>query len=76
MKILSLDTAMGACSAAVIDTSSRLPLAAAYVPMERGHAEALPPMVAEVMKTAGLRISLLDRIAVTTGPGTFTGLRI
>ena len=76
MKILSFDTAMGACSAAVIDTGSRLPLAAAYVPMERGHAEALPPMVAEVMRTAGLTISQIDRIAVTSGPGTFTGLRI
>ena len=76
MKILSFDTAMGACSAAVIDTGSRLPLAAAYVLMERGHAEALPPMVAEVMRTAGLTISQIDRIAVTSGPGTFTGLRI
>jgi tRNA threonylcarbamoyladenosine biosynthesis protein TsaB len=76
MKILSLDTAMGACSAAVIDTDSDRPLAAAYVPMERGHAEALPPMVAEVMATAGLRFSQIDRIAVTRGPGTFTGVRI
>jgi tRNA threonylcarbamoyladenosine biosynthesis protein TsaB len=76
MKILSLDTAMGACSAAVIDTGSRLPMAAAYVQMERGHAEALPPMVAGVMKTADLRFSQIDRIAVTIGPGTFTGVRI
>jgi tRNA threonylcarbamoyladenosine biosynthesis protein TsaB len=76
MKILSLDTAMGACSAAVIDTDSDGPLAAAYAPMERGHAEALPPMVAEVMATAGLTFSQIDRIAVTRGPGTFTGVRI
>ena len=76
MKILSFDTAMGACSAAVIDTGSRLHLASAYVQMERGHAEALPPMVAGVMKTADLRFSQIDRIAVTIGPGTFTGVRI
>lgn len=76
MKILSLDTAMGACSAAAIDTDSGRPLAADYVPMERGHAEALPPMVAKVMATAGLRFSQIDRIAVTSGPGTFTGVRI
>jgi tRNA threonylcarbamoyladenosine biosynthesis protein TsaB len=76
MKILSLDTAMGACSAAVVDSDGNRLLAAAYVPMERGHAEALPPMVAEVMTTAGLRLSQIDRIAVTSGPGTFTGMRI
>lgn len=76
MKILSLDTAMAACSAAVIDTESPLPLAEAYVAMERGHAEAMPPMVAEVMAASGLAFSDINRIAVTTGPGTFTGVRI
>jgi len=76
MKILGLDTAMAACSAAVIDTDVAQPFAAAFLAMERGHAEVLPPMVAEVMKTAGLDFSQIDRIAVTTGPGTFTGVRI
>jgi len=76
MKILSLDTAMAACSAAVIDSDGGLPLAAAFAAMERGHAEALPPMVAEVIRQAGLGFSQIDRIAVTTGPGTFTGVRI
>lgn len=76
MKILGLDTAMAACSAAVIDTESPQPLAEAYVPMERGHAEALPPMVAEVMAASRLAFGDIDRIAVTVGPGTFTGVRI
>lgn len=76
MKILSLDTAMAACSVAVIDTESPLPLAEALVPMERGHAEALPPMVAEVMAASGLAFADINRIAVTVGPGTFTGVRI
>lgn len=76
MKILSLDTAMAACSAAVIDTDVALPLGSAFVQMERGHAEALPPMVAAVMKQSKLDLSLIDRIVVTTGPGTFTGVRI
>lgn len=76
MKILSLDTAMAACSAAVIDTEVPAPLAEAFVPMERGHAEALAPMVADVIARAGIGYSGLHRIAVTTGPGTFTGVRI
>lgn len=76
MKILCLDTAMAACSAAVIDTEQPRPLAEAFAAMERGHAEALAPMAAEVMQSAGFDFSRLDRIAVTTGPGTFTGVRI
>jgi tRNA threonylcarbamoyl adenosine modification protein YeaZ len=44
--------------------------------MERGHAVALMPMVAEVMQEAGLDFAGLDLIAATTGPGSFTGVRI
>ena len=44
--------------------------------MARGHAEALPPMVARVMAHAGIHYVELGRIAVTTGPGTFTGIRV
>ena len=76
MKILALDTAMAACSVAVIDTARILPLASAYVPMERGHAEALAPMVQQAMRDSGLQFAEIDRIAVTIGPGTFTGVRI
>lgn len=76
MKILSLDTAMAACSVAVIDTGKPLPMASAFMAMERGHAEVLPPLVAEVMKQSGVALSDIDRIAVTVGPGTFTGVRI
>lgn len=76
MNILSLDTAMGACSVAVIDTENSLTLAECCVPMERGHAEALAPMVRKVMAVSELRLDEIHRIAVTTGPGTFTGIRI
>jgi tRNA threonylcarbamoyl adenosine modification protein YeaZ/ribosomal-protein-alanine acetyltransferase len=51
-------------------------VAARWIGMERGHAEALPPMVKDVMAEAQLPMEDLDRIAVTTGPGTFTGVRI
>ena len=44
--------------------------------MVRGHAEALLPLIARVMDSAGLEFAALDRIAVTTGPGSFTGLRV
>ena len=76
MKILALDTAMAACSVAVVETDGARPLASAFVPMERGHAEAVAPMVRDTMAKSGLTFTDLDRIAVTTGPGTFTGVRI
>jgi tRNA threonylcarbamoyladenosine biosynthesis protein TsaB len=44
--------------------------------MKRGHAEALMPLIARVIKESGLGFAALDRIAVTTGPGSFTGLRV
>ncbi len=74
MKLLALDTAMAACSVAVHD-SGRV-VANAFVAMERGHAEALAPMVRDVMAKAQLEFASLARIAVTVGPGTFTGVRI
>lgn len=74
MKLLAVDTALGACSAAVLD-GERL-LAHAFEPMERGHAERLAPMVQGVMRNAGIGFNALDRLAVTTGPGTFTGQRV
>jgi tRNA threonylcarbamoyladenosine biosynthesis protein TsaB len=74
MKILAVDTALGACSAAILDGDKVL--AHRLVAMERGHAEALAPMVDEAVRESGLAFSALDRLAVTTGPGTFTGQRV
>lgn len=74
MRILGVDTALGACSVAVLDGEKVL--GHHFVEMARGHAEALAPMVQETMAKAGLEFSALDRLAVTTGPGTFTGQRV
>jgi tRNA threonylcarbamoyladenosine biosynthesis protein TsaB len=76
MLILSIDTALDACSVAVLDTRTSRLIARESQPMKRGHAEALMPMIARVMKDAALSFTALDRIAVTTGPGSFTGLRV
>lgn len=76
MLMLAFDTCMGACSAAVYDAAAARVLAEACEEMERGHAERLAPMIGEVMASAGVEFSQLARVAVTRGPGTFTGIRI
>jgi tRNA threonylcarbamoyladenosine biosynthesis protein TsaB len=74
MKILAVDTALGACSVAVL--SGEQVLSHRYETMERGHAEALAPMVQRAMQAAEVSFADLERLAVTTGPGTFTGQRV
>ncbi len=76
MILLAIDTALASCSACVYDSAQNRILADERELMERGHAEALPPMVARVMAAAGISYGDLNRIAVSTGPGTFTGIRI
>ncbi len=76
MRVLAIDTALEACSAAVLDTERAGMVAHESQAMQRGHAEALMPLVARVLDRAGFAFAELDRIAVTTGPGSFTGLRV
>ena len=76
MRVLAIDTALEACSAAVLDLENRGIVAVESLTMTRGHAEALMPLIARVMHEAAIEFAELDRIAVTTGPGSFTGLRV
>ena len=76
MLILAIDTALDACAAGVLDTDAARIIAQESQPMKRGHAEALMPLIARVMKASGVAFMSLDRVAVTTGPGSFTGLRV
>jgi tRNA threonylcarbamoyladenosine biosynthesis protein TsaB len=76
MLILAIDTALDACAAGVLDTDVARMIAQESQAMKRGHAEALMPLIARVIREAGIAFAALDRIAVTTGPGSFTGLRV
>lgn len=74
MRVLGLDTALFSCAAALVEAERSL----AWRREERlrGHAERLLPMVEEVLAEAEAGFADIDLIAVTVGPGTFTGLRI
>jgi tRNA threonylcarbamoyladenosine biosynthesis protein TsaB len=76
MRIFAIDTALEACSAAVLDTELGTVVARESIPMARGHAEALMPLIARVLEMSGADFKAIDRIAVTTGPGSFTGMRV
>ena len=74
MTLLAVDTALGACSVALVDGDDVR--AHIFEAMDRGHAERLAPMVQQAMALAGAEFSALQRLAVTVGPGTFTGQRV
>jgi tRNA threonylcarbamoyl adenosine modification protein YeaZ len=76
VRILAIDTALGACSACVTETGLDEPLAGESIAMERGHAEALLPLLDRVVSAVDGGFRSLDRIAVTVGPGSYTGLRV
>ncbi|MDA8708553.1 tRNA (adenosine(37)-N6)-threonylcarbamoyltransferase complex dimerization subunit type 1 TsaB [Hellea sp.] len=74
MLILGLDTTGAYCSVALCDDARVLGYKSENI--GRGHAERLAPMVQEVFAEAGLAAKDVDKIAVCTGPGSFTGLRV
>mgnify|MGYP001766538524 CR=1 FL=1 len=76
MRILAIDTALPAASACVLESGADEPLAIESMPMERGHAEALMPLIDRVVSRIDGGFSALDRVAVTVGPGSFTGIRV
>lgn len=78
MNVLSLDTCFDACSVAVgRGLRSLTPsISFAFEGTQEGHSERLIPMIEMTIAEVGLAFSLLDRIAVTFGPGTFTGTRV
>jgi tRNA threonylcarbamoyladenosine biosynthesis protein TsaB len=72
--LLALDTCLAACSVALSRDGE--PIAWASEPMIRGHQERLAPMTRDLMASRGLAFAQIDRIGVTVGPGSFTGLRV
>lgn len=74
--ILAMDTSLGAVSVCLLVPGATEPLAAETLALQRGHAEALLPMLDRVMAEIEGGFDALGRVAVTVGPGSFTGIRI
>lgn len=74
MIVLAIDTALDACSVAIVRDGETL--VSQSETMSRGQAERLAPMTREAVARAGVAFAELDRIAVTAGPGSFTGVRV
>lgn len=76
MRILAIDTALESCAACVATDDSDDLLSEESLSLARGHAEALLPLVERVMARVEGGFESLDRVAVTVGPGSYTGLRV
>jgi tRNA threonylcarbamoyladenosine biosynthesis protein TsaB len=78
MNVLAFDTCLGAVSAAVcrLDGAGLHVLSEAYEARTVGHAERLMPMIEATLKRSGIALGDMDRLAVSLGPGSFTGVRI
>lgn len=76
MIVLAIDTAGVDCAAAVFDSDTGQLLGRVSETIGRGHAERLMAMIDEALAEADLSLIDIDRIGVTVGPGSFTGIRV
>lgn len=76
MRVLVVDTALGLCTVGVFEVAQTTrPLGLRSEPMTKGHSERLGGLTRDAVAEAG-GFNAIDRIAVTVGPGSFTGLRV
>lgn len=74
--ILVIDTSGPVCAAGIYDAGANVLVASKSEMLGKGHAERLIPMIDEVLREAGRALKDMTRIGVTTGPGSFTGIRV
>jgi tRNA threonylcarbamoyladenosine biosynthesis protein TsaB len=78
MKLMVVDTSLGLCTVGVfeVDSAGAPCLGLRSEPMTKGHSERIAGFASDAAAAAGVSFAQLDRIGVTVGPGSFTGLRV
>ena len=76
MIVLAIDTAGVDCAAAVFESETGKMLGRVSETIGRGHAERLMAMIDDALVEAKLTLTDVERIGVTVGPGSFTGIRV
>ncbi|TPM39113.1 tRNA (adenosine(37)-N6)-threonylcarbamoyltransferase complex dimerization subunit type 1 TsaB [Mesorhizobium sp. B2-3-4] len=76
MKVLAIDCAASFCAACVYDAGAKEELGRSVLDLGKGHAEHLMAVIAEALEAGRTAYSDLGAIAVSVGPGSFTGLRV
>ena len=76
MILLAIDTASTLCAACVYDAAAKRELGRSVEDIGKGHAERLMDVIAVALSAAGKHYSDLGAIAVSVGPGSFTGIRV
>lgn len=76
MKLLAIDCSARLCAACVYDAGSETELGREVLDLGKGHAEHLMGVIEASMKAGGVAFADLDAVAVSVGPGSFTGLRV
>ncbi|BCH64789.1 tRNA (adenosine(37)-N6)-threonylcarbamoyltransferase complex dimerization subunit type 1 TsaB [Agrobacterium vitis] len=76
MILLAIDTAGVDCAVGLYDSDLDRMLAARSETIGRGHAEKLMGMIDAVLDEASIALPSIERLAVTIGPGSFTGIRV
>lgn len=76
MNILAIDTAASLCAACIYDSAAEVEKGRAMLELGKGHAEHVMRIVGKALGNAGVPYEALDAIAVSVGPGSFTGVRV
>jgi tRNA threonylcarbamoyladenosine biosynthesis protein TsaB len=76
MRILAIDCALGRVGACVLDDEAEEPIARESIAIDRGHADIILPLIDRVVARVPGGLASIHRVAVTVGPGSFTGIRI
>jgi len=76
MRLLVIDTASTLCAACIFDTDASIERGRAVLDLGKGHAEHLMSVVEDAMQKAATAFPELGAIAVSVGPGSFTGVRV